>query len=175
MIVNQSRIPDPSGGGSVKSGGFPKGSKRRETRVRRPLVERLETKALLSGKNVAREFLFTPIPESTPLREHIHVGLTIVIDGRTQTIPEGIGLREEGASPLHTHDASGLIHVESTRVAPFRLRDFFSVWGQDFSRKGVLGHGATSRRGVRMWINGVRSQAFGSLLLRDGEEVRIVA
>jgi hypothetical protein len=84
-------------------------------------------------------FLFTPVSDSAPLAEQIHPFLTIVINGQQQTIPAEIGIEASGNLPIHTHDSSGIIHIESTKVLPFRLRDFFTIWGQPFSKKNILG------------------------------------
>lgn len=62
---------------------------------------------------------------------HIHVVLEILIDGRPVPIPGGIGIDPEGRflAPIHTHDASGTVHVESDLVRAFRLGEIFDVWG----------------------------------------------
>jgi hypothetical protein len=139
-----------------------------------PSVEPLEGRELLSGvKNVPTSFLFTPIPEGAPLAEHIHPHLTILVDGQLQVIPAGIGLGANGNLPLHTHNASGYIHVESSRVEPFRLRDFFTIWGQTLSNKNVLGHRADRTHKITMTVDGRPSNAFGTLLLRDLQDIVI--
>lgn len=140
---------------------------------RRPELEPLEGRALLSGGRVSREFLFTPIPETAPLAQHIHPGLTILIDGKERAIPADIGVGPTGALPIHTHDDSGAIHVESTSVQRFRLRDFFTVWGQPFDRKRLLDRTANGRTKITMTVDGRPSTAFGSLVLRDFQEITI--
>jgi hypothetical protein len=57
---------------------------------------------------------------------HTHVHLSIVIDGREQVIPAGIGIGPEGGHPMdriHTHDASGLLHMESPESASSGCRN----------------------------------------------------
>jgi hypothetical protein len=57
---------------------------------------------------------------------HIHPQLNITFDGQPLTVPSQIGIDQslwkdhsldqyglQGLAPLHTHDASGTIHVES--------------------------------------------------------------
>ncbi len=34
-----------------------------------------------------------------------------------------------GMAPLHTHDTSGIIHVESNTVRPYTLGEFLNIWG----------------------------------------------
>src|SRR6185369_5291791 len=62
---------------------------------------------------------------------HIHQHLDIYVNGRRVPLPAGIGIDELDGfiSPLHTHDTSGVIHVESPKVETFTLGQFFAVWG----------------------------------------------
>src|SRR5262249_43759878 len=86
-------------------------------------------------------FVLSPIqdPHHLGLAMHIHPKLTIIINGQQQVIPASIGLTYPSgssnpnssftaATPIHTHDTSGYLHVESTQVYTFRLSDFFDVW-----------------------------------------------
>jgi hypothetical protein len=62
---------------------------------------------------------------------HTHQHLDVFVDGRHITVPAGIGINvaERFISPIHTHDASGLIHVESPTSRSFSLAELFGVWG----------------------------------------------
>jgi hypothetical protein len=137
----------------------------------RPTVEGLESRRLLDAGHVPRSFLFRPIDESVPLAEHIHVQLKILIDGRTRVIPAGVGLGASYALPMHTHDATGRLHVESNKVLPFRLRDFFTIWGKPFGPKQVLAQKADRQHTITMTVDGRPSREFGNLLLRDGQQI----
>jgi len=137
----------------------------------RLVFEQLEGRSLLSSGG--NSFLFTPVPDGTPLAEHIHVHLTIVVNGQPQTIPAGIGFTPRGFLPIHTHDESGVIHIESPRLHQFHLSDFFKVWGQTFNRRDILGHRADAAHPITMLVNGRPSRAFASLVLRDHEDVVI--
>lgn len=77
---------------------------------------------------------------------HVHAHLQIYVDGQQRGVPEGIGvvppLQVEqttqgpfvvggaGIYWLHTHDSSGVIHVESPVQRPFDLGELFDLWGQ---------------------------------------------
>jgi hypothetical protein len=69
---------------------------------------------------------------------HIHAHLSIIKDGQALAIPAHIGL-DGCAYELHTHDASGVIHVETSAYRPVTLGQFFSVWGQSLTKKNVAG------------------------------------
>jgi len=61
---------------------------------------------------------------------HIHVQLQLWRDGKPVPIPSGIGAGPGCYYWVHTHSGDGVIHVESPRLRPFTLGDFFEVWGQ---------------------------------------------
>ena len=62
---------------------------------------------------------------------HIHEQLRIYNDGIPVAVPADIGIDEKQGieTSLHTHDATGVIHMEADK--PFRatLGDLFTVWG----------------------------------------------
>ena len=83
---------------------------------------------------------------------HFHVHLVIYLDGEKLTIPAGLGVgRPWGENPpgfiatggcfawIHTHDATGVIHVFTQVGKSDTLGQVFSVWGQPLSTDGALG------------------------------------
>ncbi len=84
---------------------------------------------------------------------HIHVHLTIFVDGKAMQIPYGVGIGpplrgvNTQAGPfvtvgscfmwLHTHASDGIIHVESPVHKIYTLGQFFAVWGQPLSATRV--------------------------------------
>jgi hypothetical protein len=80
---------------------------------------------------------------------HIHSHLTIIKDGVTQRIPGEIGLTG-CAYELHTHDDSGMLHVETSIAKKFTLGQFFLVWGEPLSRTNIAG---LSGESVRFFIS----------------------
>src|SRR6266481_1253426 len=62
---------------------------------------------------------------------HIHQHLDLSINGATTTIASQIGINTPARfiTPIHTHDTSGIIHVESNTVRTYTLGEFFDVWG----------------------------------------------
>jgi hypothetical protein len=69
---------------------------------------------------------------------HIHVHLTIYIDDKRIPIPEGIGIAPDGSCLywLHTHDASGIIHIEAPAGSSFTLGNFLDIWREQFRQRG---------------------------------------
>ena len=55
---------------------------------------------------------------------------------------------------LHTHDRSGVIHIESPTTRDYTLGQFFGVWGVRLS-KTCIG-GLCSSTPIHVWVNGIR-------------------
>src|SRR3954467_14055686 len=68
---------------------------------------------------------------------HTHALLHIYIDGRLVELAPNIGIdRAHGAySSVHTHDTTGIVHMESERPFKFTLGTFFAVWGVRLGNK----------------------------------------
>ncbi|MFB3738063.1 MAG: hypothetical protein ACE14W_03745 [Candidatus Velamenicoccus archaeovorus] len=92
-------------------------------------------------------------PEGTAL--HNHAFLAVVVDGSPQPVAANIGLSASAASPLHTHDSTGVIHIESGDPG-FRptLGEFFDVWGVQLTSSCVGGYCDTGGQQVRVFVNG---------------------
>jgi hypothetical protein len=83
---------------------------------------------------------------------HVHVFLGIVYKGKLMAMPDRVGMVHPGAEingwtntaqcfyEIHTHDASGIVHLEVAQPHPlnsvvFKLRDVLKVWGVPHSDK----------------------------------------
>jgi len=112
------------------------------------------------------------------MRMHWHPILTIT--GSPVTVPAQIGIDQSlwkdhtldqygigGLSPLHTHDTSGTIHVESNTVRDFTLHEFLAVWGQPGDGSAIDGHPVTS-----LTVDGVQQTSpTGDVVLKDGQKI----
>jgi hypothetical protein len=106
---------------------------------------------------------------------HIHQHLDVYIEGRHLVVPAGIGIGETFISPLHTHDVSGVIHVESDRPRTFTLGEFFGVWGVPLSSSKIGGLDAGGGKQVRAWVNGNRFSGDPSTIELTSHEEIVVA
>jgi hypothetical protein len=87
---------------------------------------------------------------------HIHQHLDLYVDGGKVPVPAGIGIDPAvGFAPLHTHDASGVIHVESPTVRSYTLGQFFAVWGVRLTPSCLGGYcAAGGGKRLRVYVNG---------------------
>jgi hypothetical protein len=131
------------------------------------MVECLEDRTVLSPTD---PFLLTPVPEGTPLAMHIHPHLDLFIDGQAVGIPAGIGITPAGDLPLHTHDASGLIHIESPIVRTFYLQDWFTVWQTTSFGQQVAGE-INSAIAAEATVNGQMMPSWQTIVLHDHDQI----
>ena len=94
---------------------------------------------------------------SEALQFHIHQHLDVYVDGKRVSVPPLVGFGLKGQNVqflafLHTHDASGIIHVESPTQYDYTLGQFLGVWGVRIS-KTCIG-GLCSSRPLHVWVNG---------------------
>jgi hypothetical protein len=86
---------------------------------------------------------------------HTHQHLDVYVHGKHVVVPAGIGFDAQlrFLSPLHTHDPSGVIHVESPTIRPFTLGQFFGVWGVRFTKSCVGGYCTRGPNVLRVYVN----------------------
>ncbi|MFL5914101.1 MAG: hypothetical protein ACJ752_00475 [Gaiellaceae bacterium] len=105
---------------------------------------------------------------------HIHEHLDLFVSGRRVTVPALVGIDQQAGflTELHTHDDSGIIHVESPVPRTFTLGQFFCEWGVKLSAT-CLGR---YRGPLSWWVNGVRMHGDpAQLVLRRHQEIAIAA
>lgn len=90
---------------------------------------------------------------------HIHAHLDIEYLGRPVTIPANVGIRIASATNyclywLHTHDATGIIHIEAPHKVQKTLGNFFDIWGQPLSRHQVATQTVPQGKTMKVWVNG---------------------
>ncbi len=106
---------------------------------------------------------------------HDHAHLTIVVRGELRAVPAFIGITSNSVCWLHTHDTSGIIHIEAGDNRLLTLGDFFGVWGQALN-KGVL-DGETVRTSEQIQVRVNQQVVTGfpeALPLRDHDDIDLV-
>ena len=110
------------------------------------------------------------------LAYHVHQHLDIFINGKRTPVPAYIGINDGSyLTQLHTHDPTGVVHVEAGKAFPYTLGQFFGVWGVRLSSRCIGGYCATPAKPLRVYLNGkLYSGDPDDLVLRNHEEIAIV-
>jgi hypothetical protein len=99
---------------------------------------------------------------------HIHAHLAVFVNGAQRTVPYGIGIPGGTATPeatggpyvgsgtcfywLHSHDQSGVIHIESPVQKDYTLGDYFAIWGQPLTS----GRAGSATGALTVYVDGKR-------------------
>jgi hypothetical protein len=70
---------------------------------------------------------------------HVHAHLAIIKNGQWLALPQQIGILSQCNYEMHTHDRTGIIHIEAPSVKAFTLGQFFDIWGQPLTSTSVAG------------------------------------
>jgi hypothetical protein len=133
------------------------------------------------------------------LVNHVHAHLDVFVDGQPITIPAGIGINVDDPgvrrfeepdgsvgyggielcaqpciSPLHTHDADGILHTESQDPEPNTLGQFFIEWGVTLSQTCV-GEFCSPTKPIAFYVDGKPYTGDPRAIeLTDHKEIAIV-
>lgn len=143
--------------------------------------------SLLLLATIGVSVVVAQIIDASTMKMHIHPEISASINGSPFTIPRDIGTPSgpwvdhsldqygmTGMSPLHTHDDTGAIHVESNKVRDFTLREFLAVWGKSVDNSQVLGHPVDPDHRAYIMVDGVEKPATADVALAHGQKIRIV-
>lgn len=97
-----------------------------------------------------------PLLDREMLEVHYHAHLDVFVRGQRITVPANIGIdvQRQRITALHTHDTTGIVHIESERNIPFTLSQFFTEWGQPLTVAQVGPVVAGENEQVRLYRNG---------------------
>ena len=131
--------------------------------------------------------------------KHIHTHLDVFVNGTAARVPAGIGIQidvpgvQHGTSPdgtpsyggiricasvciaaLHTHDDSGILHVESQQPRTYKLGQVFTEWNVRLDGSCVGGY-CKPQDSILVYVDGKLYQGNpAEIELNDLEEIAIV-
>lgn len=110
------------------------------------------------------------VPPPGSEKYHHHVQLHIYNSGLLIPVASHVGLGST-SSGLHTHDATGVIHIETSK--PFRatLGDFFTIWGVPFGTEQVGDLHASGDKKVFTYVNGKQVADPIHYALKEGDNI----
>jgi hypothetical protein len=108
---------------------------------------------------------------------HIHQHLDLYVAGKKVTVPAQIGIASSGAflSDLHTHDATGIMHVESPTIRSFSLGQFFAVWGVRLDAKCIGSLCASGDKALHAWVDGAPVAGDPTRIVLDEHQEIVLA
>jgi hypothetical protein len=115
---------------------------------------------------------------------HIHAHLDIFIDGSPYAVPSEIGIvSNQCIYWMHTHDDSGIIHIESPTKRTFTLGEFFDIWGKTFDNNRLFdnfveeGGNNSNNSSLSVYLNGNRvnnATDYREIMIKSHDEIAIV-
>jgi sulfur carrier protein ThiS len=113
----------------------------------------------------------------TKMVMHIHPHLNVKVNGQPLSVPENVGIDKtlwkdhsldkygmQGMSPLHTHDGTGTVHVESSANRDYTLGEFLDVWGLDTGSGKI----------IKVTVNDQPVSEWRNHILKDKEQISLV-
>lgn len=106
---------------------------------------------------------------------HIHAMLHIYVNGLLVPLPAEIGLDSAQGleSSMHTHDSTGIIHMEAPHPFNYTLGDFFAVWGVKLGPAQVGGLTGLGGDHLHFYLNGKPLSNPAALVLHRYDSVVI--
>lgn len=89
--------------------------------------------------------------------EHYHAHLDVFVNGAKVPVPADIGIDEHAQriSALHTHDTSGVVHIETpTKSQPYYLGQLFREWDVALTADQIGGLHADATHTLTAYVNG---------------------
>ncbi|HZA63889.1 MAG TPA: hypothetical protein VE573_13525 [Nitrososphaeraceae archaeon] len=111
---------------------------------------------------------------------HIHAHLNIFINGEAYPVPSNIGIiPNQCIYWMHTHDDTGVIHIESPEDRNFTIGEFFDIWGQTFDNSQIFDNiaGENINNALNVYINGKKVNAgtdFRQIPINAHDKITIV-
>lgn len=83
---------------------------------------------------------------------HVHAHLSLYLNGKNVPVPTDIGVAPDGSCLywLHTHDTSGVIHVEAPAGKSFTLKNFLDIWKSQWQYPSELNQSS----GWQVYVDG---------------------
>ena len=110
----------------------------------------------------------------TTLAMHEHANLQVFVHGVQQQVPVDIGIDGRDIASLHTHSPDGLVHVESSTVAEFTLKQFLDVWGVRFTDTCLGAYCDDAQNRLQLWVNGTEFTGDPTDVPLDNETVIVI-
>jgi hypothetical protein len=112
------------------------------------------------------------------LQFHIHTHLDIYVNGHSIYIPPQIGIVDDKCIYwLHTHDSTGIVHIEAPSKRDFTLGQFFQIWKSKLSNSSSFEEILAGKQVPIVYVNGNKVQSttnYKNVKLNAHDEIAVV-
>jgi hypothetical protein len=110
---------------------------------------------------------------------HIHAHVDIFINGKPYTVPSQIGIIPNKCLYwMHTHDDTGVIHIESPENRTFTLGQLFDIWNEKFNNTQIFDNIVSNNTNntLSVYVNGNKASSvdYRDIKLNGHDEIAIV-
>jgi hypothetical protein len=109
---------------------------------------------------------------------HFHAHLDIIVNGKPVPVPANLGVDpdQQAMSELHTHDATGVLHIEApTTNKRYTLGQLFDEWQVKLSATGVGGLKNDAKNTLTAYVDGKKQTGDpASIELTKHREIALV-
>ncbi len=129
---------------------------------------------LTEGLEDREKALNLPAPSDTIY--HVHAQLKVFVNGKPMSVPNNIGIDAEQGflSSLHTHDEKGIIHMEAVEEYPFKLGQFFTVWGVKFTPTQLGAYRAGNGLVLEVYANGKKVANGPAFQMKQSDRIVVI-
>lgn len=108
-------------------------------------------------------------------RVHFHVHLDILVNGKPTPVPADLGIGTTGLAELHTHDGTGVLHIESPQQSQWTLGQLFDEWNVRLTGTQIGGLAASPTTPLTAYVNGRAMLGNpAAISLRAHDEIALV-
>ncbi len=112
------------------------------------------------------------------LQFHVHAHLDVYVNGHSIYIPPQIGIIDDKCIYwLHTHDSTGVIHIESPLKRDFMLGQFFQIWKSKLSNSSSFEEILAGKQVPTVYVNGNKVPSttnFKDVKLNAHDEIAVI-
>src|SRR6188472_4597543 len=108
---------------------------------------------------------------------HIHAHLDVFVNGQLIYIPPQIGIIPDKCIYwMHTHDGTGIIHIESPVKRDFTLGQFFDIWSKKLNNSSEFANIFGGKNIPEVYVNGqkVTGINYREIKLHAHDEIALV-
>ena len=108
---------------------------------------------------------------------HIHAHLDVMVNDKSVPVPAGIGIKpNECLYWLHTHNTSGVIHIEAPHEIIFTLAQFIEVWDNTPGISPSFEELTNGDTNLKVFVNGTEvKDGFDKVQISAHDEIVIVS